>query len=53
MEPKTLLIRCVENFKLPGQTIADFKKEVDRLTDSDKVTLTAWFNESGIPTKLS
>jgi hypothetical protein len=54
MEPKTFIARCSEFFgKKPGQTLQDFKKEIDALTPQDKADMIEMFNVAGMPTKAA
>jgi len=41
---KPALGRLMKELKLPGQTITEFKKEWDELTEQDKLDLTAWLD---------
>lgn len=51
IQMKSLMVRCKEFFGFkPGQTLPEFKREVDQLTKQDRADLAKMFNNIGMPT---
>ena len=50
---KAFVVRCKEFFGMKdGQSLQQFKAELDQLSDEDKRDLVAQFNAQGMPTLL-